>query len=410
MAVQARNKNQRRAERPSRQNRLLVLDSTMREGEQTPGVSFPLHVKLALAAALDRVGIDVIEAGHPLVAEEIARAVSLLAAAPRSARIGAHARALDRDIEAAVASGADFIGIFFCLAAPRLSESNLNTAQAVQKVVSAVSLARRAAPRALIRFTPEDTVRTEPRTVMTAACEAVRAGADIISIADTTGCLIPGSENNMYDWVRRLRRALTAAGLRAFIEIHCHNDRGLALANALDGYRAGADIIDAAVLGLGERAGITDLACLLAILRQDFGEGDHWNLAEMQSLYELVSKYSGVAVPPNHPVCGRYAFSHCAGVHSQAVIKRSSNYQSLEPSLFGRRSEIVLDQMAGRAALDHALAELGQNSLDQESRQRVLAAVKVAGNRGRIVDLQELAWIVRSVSIEADFQQSAARS
>ncbi len=393
-----------KSERPVVSSRLKpgvwILDSTLREGEQSPGVSFPVHVKLALAEYLDRLGIDVVEAGHPLVGEEIRRTVSLLASSGRSCRIGAHARALKEDIEAAVACDVDFIGIFYCLSAPRLQDSSMTLSGALDMIGSAVALARRIAPSSLIRFTPEDTVRTEPRVVINAAVTAVRAGADIISIADTTGSLIPGSADNMYDWVKLLRHGLERAGIRALIEVHCHNDRGLALANALDGYRAGADIIDAAVLGLGERAGITDLACLMAVLRQDFGEGLHWNLAALPALYETVARYSGTAIPRNHPVCGRYAFSHCAGVHSRAVLKDTHHYQSLDPGLFGRRSEIVLDQMAGRAALDHALSELGREDLAREERELILQQVKAVGRRGALVDLQELDWIVRSISLQ----------
>jgi len=187
-----------------------------------------------------------------------------------------------------------------------------------------------------------------------AAAAATRSGANIISIADTTGYLIPGSSRNMYDYVRNLRNALAHQSLHPRIAVHCHNDRGLALANALDAYRAGAEIIDASVLGLGERAGLVDLATLLAVLRYDFNEGAQWDLSLLPRLYELVSRYAGIPIPVNLPVMGGNAFTHCAGIHTQAAARNPQHYESLPPGLVGRRSQIALDHMAGLSRFAHA--------------------------------------------------------
>jgi len=148
----------------------------------------------------------------------------------------------------------------------------------------------------LIRYTPEDTVRSQFENVIQAAAAAVEAGADIISVADTTGYMVPGTSRSMYDYISRLIEELDKRDLHPKIAVHCHNDRGLALANALDAYRAGASIIDAAALGLGERAGIVDLAQLLAVLTIDYNE-NRWNLSKLVELYDLVSKHSGIPIP-----------------------------------------------------------------------------------------------------------------
>jgi len=247
----------------------------------------------------------------------------------------------------------------------------------------------------LIRYTPEDTVRSRFSNVLAASAEAVRAGADIISIADTTGYMIPRSSNNMYDYVKRLKYELSQQGLFPEIAVHCHNDRGLAIANVLESYQAGAGILDVSVMGLGERAGIADLATLLAVLTNDFHEHAQWNLKKLSELYYLVSRYAGIPIPVNYPITGKNAFTHCAGIHTQAAIKNPLHYQSLDPAIFGRNSEIALDQMSGMAALRYALEKIGEHAIEDELAQSILNKIKQVGENGRVVDLSELRYIVR---------------
>jgi 2-isopropylmalate synthase len=206
--------------------------------------------------------------------------------------------------------------------------------------------------------------------------------------------MIPGTKNNMYDFIRRLQKAFDEAGVQPKLAVHCHNDRGLALANALDAYRAGVDIIDACVLGLGERSGIVDLAQLLTVLKSDFEEGAGWNLAKLPELYELVSAHSGVPVPVAFPVVGENAFTHCAGVHTQAAIQNPLHYQSLDPALVGRKMKISLDHMSGMASVRYALEQAGIRGLDEELERAVLNRVKTIGRTGRTVGASELPYIV----------------
>jgi len=371
-----------------------ILDTTLREGEQTPGVYFDVHIKAAIAAELDAIGVDIIEAGHPAVTAGIREAVERIAAAGLRARVGAHARSLESDVALALECGVGFLGIFYCVTEERLADAGHPLAKVVAQIARTVSFAKNARPGLLVRYTPEDTVRAPFENVLCASAEAVAAGADIISIADTTGCLIPGTARNMYDAVNRLRDGLAARGAFPLIAVHCHNDRGLALANALDGYRAGADVIDASVLALGERAGLVDLATLMTVLAHDFGEAAAWQLTRLPELYRLVSRFAGVPIPPTFPVTGRNAFTHCAGIHTQAALRNPLHYQSLDPTIVGRRSEIALDHMSGMAALRHSLAAIGEDGLADEPARAVLARVKAVGQSGRTVDLEELGLIV----------------
>jgi len=268
---------------------------------------------------------------------------------------------------------------------------------AIAQIRDAVAYAKAQSPNLLVRFTPEDTVRSPFQNVVDAASAAVEAGADIISVADTTGYMIPGTERSMYDFVRRLIDHLDRQNVHPTIAVHCHNDCGLALANALDGYRGGASIIDVSVLGLGERAGIVDLATLLASLTQMFGEAAKWNLKELMPLYRTVSRFAGIPIPVHFPIAGANAFKHCAGVHTHAAQINPLHYQSVDPEPFGRTMEISLDHMSGMASIRYALDAIGETDADDALASAVLHDVKRIGQTGRTVDPDELAMIVRWV-------------
>jgi 2-isopropylmalate synthase len=370
-----------------------ILDTTLREGEQTVGVYFDSHIKLAIATLLDRIGINVIEAGHPAVSQEICKSVRQIARSNLRAQIAAHSRSLRRDVDQALDCGVDFLGIFFCVSDDRLQDVfKKGFIQALSQIADTIRYTKEQNPRIIVRYTPEDTVRSDFENVVKVSVSAVKAGADIISISDTTGFMIPGTKRSMYDYIVRLKQRLSEQGINPLIAVHCHNDRGCALANALDAYRAGVDIIDAAVLGIGERAGIVDLGTLITVLQADFGEGP-WRLDLLPELYELVSTHARIPIPVYFPVTGKNAFTHCAGVHTQAALRNPMHYQSLDPSILGRQSTFALDHMSGLASVQYALRHIGEN-VDEELALRVLSKVKAIGQTGRCVDFDELKQIV----------------
>ncbi|MFH1194650.1 MAG: 2-isopropylmalate synthase [bacterium] len=382
-----------------------VLDSTLREGEQTPGVYFDKHIKLAIANLLDEIGIDIIEAGHPMVTSEIHSAVEAIAQKNYKAIVGAHSRSLKSDVDLALQCGVGFLGIFYCVSDERLEtvfKKDLDAA--IAQITDVIKYAKSQNPKLLIRYTPEDTVRSQFENVVAAASAAVEAGADIISVADTTGYMVPGTDRSMFDYIFRLKSELSKRGHNPKIAVHCHNDRGFALTNALDAFRAGADIIDAAALGLGERAGIVDLAQLLVVLTADFGE-KRWNLSKLNELYQLVSQHSGVPIPLNYPVMGRNAFTHCAGVHTHAASVNPMHYESLHPELVGRERHFSLDHMSGIASLVYALKLIDETDIDVNLQSDVLKEVKSVGQRGRTVDLEELKHIVDSCKHHKSYKQ-----
>lgn len=374
----------------SRVRQIRILDTTLREGEQAPGVYFPPEQKARIASMLDEVGVDFIEVGNPMADPKIAEAVRTIAGMKLSATIGAHARCRIEDVDEALDCHAGLIGIFLSVADKRLRlDYGLSFSKAVDRIQEIVAYTKSQDPRVLVRYTPEDTVRSDFAHVLQASMAAVEAGADIISIADTTGYMTPVGPQNLGTYVAELKAALAERGLSPLLEVHCHNDRGLALANALQACAAGADIVDASVLGLGERCGIVDLAQLALNLSEMTDGPSPWRLRRLADLYTLVTESSGRFVPHNFPIVGKFAFTHYSGVHVRAVREDPSIYMSLDPALFGFEWGLALGTQSGRYSIELALEMIGRVDLAHEKElvRDVLSEVKEAGCRGAPVEV-----------------------
>ncbi len=342
-----------------------LLDSTLREGEQTPGVLFTVEDKLAIARALDGFGVDYLEVGHPAVSRDVARAARAVCAEGLEAETLVHARADRRDIDAAIECDADWVGIFYSVRSEALEQRfRRDLDQVVAQVVDAVEHAKAHGLR--VRYTPEDTVRSPWTNVRVAAQAAVAAGADRISIADTTGCMTP---TRMADIVRRMASVVDVP-----LHAHCHNDLGLAVANSLAAIEAGAQVVDVTVNALGERTGIADLAQVATALRVAYGV-QAWDLAGLPDLSQLVAERSGFRVPEQAPIVGRNAFRHNAGLHVAAVFHDPGHYESIPAELVGRTRHVVVDRFAGLATLRYKCRELGIEA-DEERLQRILRHIK----------------------------------
>ncbi|TAF12162.1 MAG: 2-isopropylmalate synthase [Nostocales cyanobacterium] len=372
---------------------IQILDSTLREGEQTPGVYFSPKKKLVIAQMLDWIGVDIIEVGNPAVDSEIASSVKQIAHAGLKAKIGAHSLCKIDHVQKALDCGVDFLGVFFSVSQKRLQKDyKICLETAIAKIVEVISYAKTQKPDLLIRYTPEDTVRSPIENVIEAARAAVKAGANIISIADTTGYTTPfHPQRSIYFYVKTLQEELGNSGLYPQIEVHCHNDKGLALANALDAYRAGADIIDVSVMGLGERAGIVDLGELLINLTEMGEAGNHWQLGYLQDLYNFVSEHSHISIPPHQPITGKNAFTHYAGVHVKAVAQDERLYQSLNPQILGKKSSLALGMQSGYTAVELAMKQIGREELaeNKDLVAKILQEIKVIAKRGTPIDIEK---------------------
>ncbi|MDT7873499.1 MULTISPECIES: homocitrate synthase [unclassified Stygiolobus] len=364
-----------------------ILDSTLREGEQTPGVVFTVEQRVEIAKALSDIGVTMIEAGHPAVSadiyEGIKRIVKMKKEGVITSEILGHSRAVKRDIEVAAELEVDRIAIFYGISDIHLKAKHHVTKEEALKIISeTVSYAKSHGVK--VRFTAEDATRADYQYLLEVIKTAKDAGADRISIADTVGVLYPSK-------TRELFKDLTSRFPDVEFDIHAHNDLGMAVANALAAVEGGATIIHATVNGLGERVGIVPLQVVVAALKYHFGV-EVVKLEKLPEVASLVEKYSGIPMPPNFPITGDYAFVHKAGIHVAGILNDPSTYEFMPPQTFGRNRDYVIDKYTGKHALKDRFEKLGVKLSDSELDQ-VLAKIKAnpSARFYRDVDLLELA-------------------
>jgi len=325
-----------------------ILDTTLREGEQTPYVSFTVDEKIEIAKMLDRVGVDMIEAGDPSVSPNVAKAIKHIASLGLRAEIVAHSIASRPSIDRAKACGANRVAIFYATSKIHLDAKLHKTQdQAIDIIKEHVAYARSLGLK--VRYTPEDATRTDFEFLVQVCNAAIEAGADRISFADTLGIMQP---HTMFDMVSALRARL----LRCKIDLHCHDDYGLALANAMAGIRAGADCIHTTVNGLGERTGIPDLAETVVSFHNLEGV-EKFNIQPLMEISSYLEKVSGFFLAPNKPITGQNAFSHKSGVHTNGILKDPRTYEPFDPAILGRERKIVIDKYTGKSAVASRLEE-----------------------------------------------------
>ena len=352
-----------------------ILDSTLREGEQTPGITFSVEEKLVIASLLDEFGVNIIEAGHPRVSNDIFRGVKEISNQGYNAEILAHCRAKKEDLDVALSCNVDWVGIFFCVSNSRLEQQfRLNIDRVSDLISKTVEYAKDHGLK--VRYTPEDAVRTDFISLVKVSQAAVEAGVDRISIADTVGAVTP---TRMYNLIKRLK-----SEIKVKLNVHCHNDLGLATANALAAYEAGVTMIDVSVNGLGERVGITPLSELCLALHSLYNVKNDWKLELLPKLSQKVSEISGINISLNTPIVGENAFVHNAGLHVAAVLHDPAYYEVFPAELVGKKRKFVLDKMASIQTIKQKLQQIGVPPSDGNV-TRIMQYVK-AKEKGTVSD------------------------
>lgn len=370
--------------------RVFIFDTTLRDGEQSPGASMNAAEKLEIARQLVRLGVDVIEAGFPISSPGDFESVRRIAAeVGDAATVCALSRAVPADIERAAEAltGAKRPRIHTGIGA---SESHLRDKlhisgdEAIERGVAAVKLARTFVED--VEFYAEDAARAD-RDFLCRMIEAViAAGATVVNIPDTTGYTYPEVFGSL---IAELGNRV--AGIEnVVISIHCHNDLGMATANALAGVKAGARQIECTINGLGERAGNTAMEEVVMALKMRpdiFGVDTRINTKEFVRASRLVSSITGILVQPNKAIVGANAFAHSSGIHQDGVLKERSTYEIIDPADVGAGgSSIVLTARSGRAALRHRLAELGYVTGDEEFETIHQAFLELADKKKEVYD------------------------
>ena len=371
--------------------KIHIFDTTLRDGEQSPGIALQPHEKAEIAAQLERLGVDVIEAGFAGASPGDFEGVRAVAAAVSGPTVASLARTRQEDLDAAAEAlaGAKRSRIHVFLAtSPIHMEKKLGLEP--QEVVSlaAWSVAYAASRADEVEFSCEDATRSDPEFVARVCRVAIEAGATTINLPDTVGYAIPTDYAAFLADVRR--RCPEIRGVT--LSIHCHNDLGLAVANSLAGIQVGAGQVECTVNGIGERAGNASLEEIVVALRvraDRFDADTSIKTAEITRTSRLVSERTGYVVQPNKAVVGANAFAHEAGIHQDGMLKDERTYQIIDPAHVGVRMTLPLGKHSGRHAFARACAELGVN-VDGERLNAAFRRFKERADAGGAVTLEDI--------------------
>ena len=377
--------------------RIRIFDTTLRDGEQSPGCSMNLAEKLTLAKQLARLGVDTIEAGFAIASEGDFEAVRAIAREVRDTQIASLARTSREDIERAGAAlepaAAPRIHTFIATSDIHLEHKlRMGREQVLEEVARAVRHAREYCDD--VEFSAEDATRSDWDYLVQVFRCAVDAGARTLNVPDTVGYTTPVEYHEL---IRYLRANIPGSENIVF-SLHCHNDLGLAVANSLAAVQAGARQVECTVNGIGERAGNTAMEEVVMALktRPEVFDGldTNVNAREIYPTSRLLSSIIGVPVQPNKAIVGDNAFAHEAGIHQHGVLQNALTYEIMTPQSIGRPSnELVLGKHSGRAALRNRLQEMGYE-LGAEELQRAFHKFKDLADRKKVIYNEDLESIV----------------
>jgi 2-isopropylmalate synthase len=394
-------------------DRVIVFDTTLRDGEQSAGVCFSIRDKLEIASALAAMHVDVIEAGFPAASLAEAEAVAAVAKLVRGATICALSRAVADDVDAAGAAiaAAERGRIHVFVNASDVQLAHQLGKDREQVIAMAETCVRRARDLCEdVEFSPMDATRADPGFVAEIVRVALAAGATTINIPDTVGIILP---DDLAARIRDLRQRVPELEA-AVLSFHGQDDLGMATANAITAIGAGARQVEVAVNGIGERAGNTSFEEVVMSIRvhgQRLGVHTGVDPAGICALSRLVEERSGIAVPRNKAIVGGNAFRHASGIHQDGVLKWRESYEVLDPAQIGhpRGTEIVLGKLSGRAGFADRVEALGVTLNDAEL-ERAFALFQRVANLQREVDDARLAEICREARADTEAEPTEITS
>jgi 2-isopropylmalate synthase len=386
--------------------RIKIFDTTLRDGEQSPGCSMHLSEKIEIARALERMKVDVIEAGFAIASPGDFESVKAVADVLKECTVASLARAVHKDIDAAYEAikGAASPRIHTFLATSHVHmqyKLKMSSERVLEMIEEAVTYAKKYCSD--VEFSAEDAMRSEPEFLAKAIRTAIKAGATVVNIPDTVGYVTPAEMVNMITYLRNNVDNID----KAEISVHCHNDLGMAVANSLAAVSAGATQVECTINGLGERAGnaaLEEIVMALHTRRNLMGACCNVDTTKIYRTSKLVYNILGLQPPINKAIVGQNAFAHESGIHQHGVLANRETYEIMTPESIGLpTSRMVLGKHSGRHAVETRLSELGY-TLSKDEIEQIFQSFKDLADKKKVVTDRDLEALLKHRNVEAQFE------
>ncbi len=366
---------------------VVIYDSTLRDGEQTPGIAFSPEQKLAIARRLDEMRVPEIEAGFPAVSENELRSVKAISSLGLNARILTLSRITRPDIDACVEAGSDLALLFIGTSDIHLKyKFNKPREFVLEKIEEGLDYCHERGIAGAL--SAEDSTRTDMDFLLKVYRKAEECHASRIGVTDTLGCASPEAIFNIVTTVK--------AHLSTPISVHLHNDFGLALANAIAGVKAGAQAVTTTVNGIGERAGNVPLEQFVAAMKYVYRCDLGIDTTKLKGLSDLVAEYSGLGLPKNQPLVGQNVYSHESGIHVAAVLNCPMTYEPIPPEEIGNKRHLIMGKKTGLNYVRKRVDELNLGATEEQLEKVLREVKKIGEKKGRVSD-EEFKHIVSTV-------------
>ncbi len=371
--------------------RVTVFDTTLRDGEQSPGTKFSFKEKLKIASALEDMGVDIIEAGFPAVSNDEFHSVREINSVTSRSTVCGLSRCNDNDIYSVINTGLNYIHIFIATSDIHLrNKLKITREEAIEKIKKSIENAKKAG--LYVEFSAEDATRTDMDFLIKVFKEAKASGANKINIPDTVGVMNPISMMNLISNIKE--------NIKIPISVHCHNDFGLATANSIFGVLGGASQVQVTVNGIGERAGNASFEEVVTSLSAFMNKKTSIDFSKIYKTSKMVSEYSGMEIQKNKAITGENAFSHEAGIHVNGIINYPATYEAINPELVGRQRNIVIGKHSGKSSIQWVLNKNNMKCSDEEIKF-ILDEIK-SDNSKRVLGEKDIINMANTIKIKGD--------
>jgi len=377
-------------------DKIRIFDTTLRDGEQTPGISITPGQKVQIAVKLDELGVDAIEAGFPIVSLGEMEAIKTITKMGLNAEVYGLARAVQTDIDAAINCDLKYVHIFIATSDIHMQyKLKMNQEQVREKAVWAVDYAKKHGMQ--VEFSAEDATRSDRKFVREIFKAVAAAGADRLDIPDTVGYATP-------QYISQLVKDVVEATIKVPVSMHCHDDFGLAVANTISGINAGASSAHVTINGLGERAGNASLEEFVMALQCLYNRRHNIKTELLYETSKFISNVMGIIVQPNKAIIGENAFGHESGIHTHGIINNPLTYEPISPDLVGRKRWLQAGKHAGAHGIKAMLEDFGIEPTNEQLHE-IVEKQKNLADKGKAITTAELLSIAGDVMHNSKFEE-----